>query len=228
MGSEESKPYVRGLSLRIETGGADGPFTKTYSILPFSCKAQAIGRLLAANGVLKPNELFNYFISAFPLDNGRASGAPERGSRLKAKVTHLRKAALEARPADLFGEEAPVSGELFDVYVERAVLGEILRQAKEARQNERACFLIGYPGRDPETGRTFVAVTDQTPADRGVEATCTSFTFSDETFAAAHERLARRRTAMSLSWGGAQPHLLSRVSETFAVFGQHGFLVAGR
>lgn len=98
---------------------------------------------------------------------------------------------MEARPEEVFGNVSPLSGELFDVYVMKPVTDAIIQHTRTAHQYERASFLTGYLGFSPDSRRVYLAVTGEVPA-RGAESTCTSFSFSCETFVEAQAHITQQ------------------------------------
>jgi len=188
----EKGPYIQGIAARI-SNGSNKIHKKTYGIKPFSVQAQDMANRLVAQKVLRPNDRFCYLIKAFPTRaaNGEAS-APPAPSKFRSSVNHTPFQFVHKPVRELLGAVPPPSSqgdEAFDVYIAQQVYEQILQQAAESQDKEQAGFLIGVLGQDPETSRVYAAITAQTPALEGVQATCTSFAFSQETFMAARRFL---------------------------------------
>jgi len=203
---EKLKPYLKGIVLTFEAADSACPVTRVYSILDFCGKAQNLGQSLINQGMLKPNETITYRISAAPGGHDGVSGMAGFRSRLKSKVVGVNKPLVVARPVDVFGTSESTPGELFDVYLMKPVLDAVMHQAREARKKERASFLSGYLGCDPDSGRVFLAVTDAVPAEAGTQSTCTSFSFSGETFMEAEKYIAQHRGAHESCVGWEHNH----------------------
>ncbi len=208
--SERNGPHVLGLQVMLEPGGQCEPVVKKYGILPFASQSQSAAQGLLAQGVLKANERFYYLVSAFPITPTTSAATESRVPGKRKFQTSVRRPQLEfvqKRAPACPGATAKDLGEaLFDVYVPRHVIDDILRQVKKSGEREQAGFLIGYLGRDPATHRPYCVVTAQAQATEGVESTCTSFRFSERTFLAAHRLLELRGQAQERIVGWQHSH----------------------
>lgn len=187
---DKDGPYVKGLSVTLDPGNGSEVPAREYGITPFSSQAHAAAQGLLAQGMLKPNERFYYLISAFPNPQAPVQPNPENGGgKFRTSVKKARLHFVEQSAPGLEAERSVNSTDLFDVNVPHHVIDDILGQVSRSHEKEQAGFLIGYLGRDPRTGRLHSMVTAQVQATEGVEATCTSFRFSDQSFLAARRFL---------------------------------------
>ncbi len=155
-------------------------------------------------GRIRAGEHFVFSVCAFPVDPARPGDADGLAVEAAPRVV-----AIEQRP--LAGSLAasrslgPDSGGAFPVFVAPTVVADAIELAHSAAERESGGVLVGRLCRSLAEPELFLEVTGLIPA-RHASATSGTFTFSSETWSAAHAALALRRSGEVLvGWMHSHP-----------------------
>jgi proteasome lid subunit RPN8/RPN11 len=181
---EGGSPRATGFDVILPTP-ANGDHRLTFGSGFFGSRATRVRCDLVRAKRLPEKSKLLYQLSAY-LDGG------EEKPRRRFKIT-LDDASVQVpiRPGsrqDFGTAEAwdEPSADEFPVLIPRHVLEEAVDEARRAPEREVGGVLLGHLRRDPEGGEIFLQVTCQVPAEQ-TEATTTSVTFTDRTWARVRE-----------------------------------------
>ena len=198
-------PYVRAFSVNVTSNGSRMAveFPTTY----FSATARALSSYFLQKGQLKAGEIFHYVVTSRPLEpvaNPGQPGPSRLSVRRKTPPLDLRTDMTVDRMMDNAQPCGDPVDEDMPVFVAQAVLDEVARQTRHAGSLEAGEFLIGYLHRCLASGRVFLRITDQIPAEH-TRQELVKLTFTAETFDAARQSL-NDRGANELLAGWAHSH----------------------
>lgn len=201
------EPYVAGFRVVI-SGNGGGEVSSEIPMACFRGLAQQASSTLVENGKLKPGELFQYRVCAFPKCQTDLQESPQVGQfSVEAVVQPL---PLEETPLESFLSESVLCGEGHEqedlpVFIPQKVLDEAAALAREADGLETGGILVGKLHRDSRIREIFVEVTAQIPA-RHTHSQPTKLTFTAETWAAVQAAIKlRKKDEMMLGWWHSHP-----------------------
>jgi len=183
------------LKLRVEAGTR--PLILETPISWFDPLARLGSSALVSEGLLQAGEIFNYFVTAAPLEKtADGSGATVRAIEPVIDLVQRPLAGrLEASAFEGVGDELDVP-----VILPESVLDQTGELTRAAGAYETGGILIGDICRDPDTRQLYIDVTAQIPAMH-TRSELTQLTFTPETWTNVQDVLiSRGRNELMQGW----------------------------
>jgi len=194
------QPYISGFELRVWSHGSGGT-TSRFTTAYFHGLAEQISTELVEQGLLKPNELFRFVISAH--EDSQSAPHDDQGGPFKV-VSVEPPLSMRETAIDGFLERAvaftPLDDVEMPVFVPWPVLQEAAALTRRAGALETGGILIGHLHHDGRLPEVFAEITAQIPAHHA-QSGLAKLTFTPDTWAAVHAAIALRNKGESyLGW----------------------------